>query len=696
MADREIVNDCYILQGGLGTDACCDLVEASAMFAATRFLLRFFRPGIPPEAVEAFRARVVDSYNVRHRAIVDAIEVDRSGKRLFVSSEYGGQKTLRAVLGEATGFPLELVCGFVLELAQGLDAFHAHGLAYGTLDADSVWAARDAGEVIELRFLKPGYLDFVPWYGRDDAGTLERFAYLAPEVKGLAPYELGPWSDVYSLGVHLYRFITGLLPFRRQSVERALNKSVSVLHVARALARRGVPEQLVRIAVRCVRRNPKLRYRSCVELVSDLKEVLASLARASEAAGIPDPGRSIAYLNRERERLGAAQYARTLETAEYFRTIVAGGPSVASGGSARFPARFPTGTDDPEGSAEIEELEALEADGEEDDDRLDDGRIAADSVRAIELERASREGKVVRSAAATGTRFVEEAVEREVRVDLPAAPAAPPISRGEESAARLSADVPAGAVVRGHAAASGGGAAVNAGRIATAPSEVAPLRGGRAAGETRRRASGPSTPDHAAIRWRAERVRLDAAASRLLDGFGAARQGRGSFSFVERPDDARALAVLRHALALMEEGGFLADAGSCAAGLAAVCARVVAALRAAVESRPRRERRRLASRCDAFEVLLPLPDAMETTGDSDDAKVRFEAAARALAGFGTRSRPLVLVVGDSERADRSLHALFLALAGAARRSAFYGIAFHGDAQAPDWHALAGGRTSREA
>ncbi|MBN1243319.1 MAG: hypothetical protein JXA15_11510 [Spirochaetales bacterium] len=700
MEGREIVNDCYIIQGSLGTDACCDLVGASAMFAATRFLLRFFKPGIPPEAIEAFRIRTVGSYNVRHRAIVDAIEIDRSDARVFVSSEFGGQKPLRSVLAEGAAFPLELAVGFVLELAQGLDAFHSRGLVYGTLDADSVWAARDAGEVIELRLLKPGYLDLVPWYDREDGGTLERFAYLAPEVKGVAPYEIGPWSDVYSLGVHLYRFFTGLLPFRRQAAERARGKSVSVLHVAKALARRGVPESLVRVAVRCVRRNPKLRYRSCVELITDLKEVLAQRSRENEAAGLPDPARGIAYLNRERERLGATQYVRTLETVEYFRAVAQAGVVPAESGEARrFP--FDPGLAAIDGMGELEELESVES---EDDDAWEAVRIAAESMKAVEAER-------VRGIASMADEMTKRRPYSERAYDsgrtegasstVPEAPAGGPAPRpaafaeaGSLKGAPVAPPAPAAAPVErsgtGKGAEPSAASTEEFGR-GPAAHKSEPRRG--AAASTRRAAPKPAlaVEETPVIRWRAERVRSEAAASRLLAGFDLAKSGRGSFGFLQRPADARTLAVLRRALALMGEQGILVDAGSCAAGSEAVCARIVAALRTFVGARPRRERRKLAGRSEAFMASLPLPSYQELVGGDLAAHARIDATARALAGFGSRSRPLVLVVGDAERAARPLHELFLALAVAARRTPFCGIAFHGDAQAPDWHTLARGR-----
>lgn len=688
MEGREIVNDCYILQGSLGTDACCDLVAASAMFAATRFLLRFFRPGLPSEAIEAFRARTVGSYNVRHRAIIDAIEIDRSGSRIFVSSEFGGQKPLRTVLAEGAVFPLELVCGFVLELAQGLDAFHSRDLVYGTLDADSVWAARDAGEVIELRLLKPGYLDLVPWYDREDAGTLERFAYLAPEVKGAAPYEIGPWSDVYSLGVHLYRFFTGLLPFRRQAAERAREKSVSVLHVAKALARRGVPESLVRVAVRCVRRNPKLRYRSCVELVADLKEVLAQRSKDNAAAGLPDPARSMAYLNRERERLGAAQYVRTLETAEYFRTVALGG-SERSGADEmpRFP--FDQELSAAGGMAELEELESVEA---EDDDTWDADRIAAESKKAVEEERVRGGVPGFRAVSDFRDRAEPARIVRGMEgasIDFPGfRTGKPAVASSPDRLSDRSGAEGAGVAPGGEGVAPGGALSrVHEGK-GDPPRKSSP----RAASGARGPASKPNgaTREPPVVRWRAERVRSDAAASRLLAGFDEAKAGRGSFRFVERPADARTLAVIRRALALMGERGILVDAGSCAAGAEAVCARIAAALRAVIASRPRRERGKLSGRCDAFEEALPLPSPRELDGGDAAARARIEAAARALAGFGSRARPLALVVGDAEQSARPLHELFLALAVAARRTPFCGIAFHGDAQAPDWHTLSRG------
>ncbi|HOX17596.1 MAG TPA: hypothetical protein PKW82_03995, partial [Spirochaetales bacterium] len=433
------------------------------------------------------------------------------------------------------------------------------------------------------------------------------------------------------------------------------------------------------VAVRCVRRNPKLRYRSCVELVADLKEVLAQRSKENEAAGLPDPARGMAYLNRERERLGATQYVRTLETVEYFRSVGRGGIQSAVKEEAR---RFPFDPEpvDDDGMAEIEELESVES---EDDDTWDTVRIAAESMKAVGAVRVPIAAPAV--GAATRPRLEAESVKDKGWTD--------------GAARRDDAEQPGGVPQQSVSAAEKVGGDDGAGAAMDARPEAPSFTAGRrrmrrgAASAPQAGVSKSAGPEVAApvIRWRSERVRLEAAAARLLAGFDAAKSGRGSFGFLERPADARTLAVLRRALALMAEEGVLVDAGSCAAGVEAVCARIVVVLRAVVESRPRRERRKLSARSGAFEAALPLPSSQELAGADEAGRSRIEMAARALAGFGSRTRPLVLVAGDAERAAQPLHELFLALAVEARRTAFYGIAFHGDAQAPDWHTLAQSR-----
>src|SRR5262249_26322292 len=105
----------------------------------------------------------------------------------------------------------------------------------------------------------------VPSDGSDLAGTP---LYLAPELfDGHPAVER---TDLYSLGVLLYRLVTGAFPLRATTLEE-----LRVAHSQGAIvrlrdARSDLPTAFVRIIDRAIGTNPEERYSSAGELEADL------------------------------------------------------------------------------------------------------------------------------------------------------------------------------------------------------------------------------------------------------------------------------------------------------------------------------------------------------------------------------------------------------------------------------------------
>ena len=102
------------------------------------------------------------------------------------------------------------------------------------------------------------------------AGTL---AYMSPEQTGRMNRSIDTRSDLYSLGVSLYRMLTGELPFTASNVIEWVH-----CHIARpplAPSRRGVPEPLSAIVMKLLAKNAEERYQTAAGLAADLRRCLA-------------------------------------------------------------------------------------------------------------------------------------------------------------------------------------------------------------------------------------------------------------------------------------------------------------------------------------------------------------------------------------------------------------------------------------
>ena len=185
------------------------------------------------------------------------------------------------VLEDRPGEPLEALLrrplpvsesiAMAAELARALAELHAMRLVHRDLRPANVLAdpARGLARLVDLSRAVP---EGAP------AGSVEGndLAYISPERSGRVGREVDGRSDLYSLGVLLYRMLTGELPFTASDALEWVH-----CHVARQPrppAELGpVPRAAADIAMKLLAKSPEDRYQSALGLAADLEQCLERL-----------------------------------------------------------------------------------------------------------------------------------------------------------------------------------------------------------------------------------------------------------------------------------------------------------------------------------------------------------------------------------------------------------------------------------
>src|SRR5262249_31003206 len=118
-------------------------------------------------------------------------------------------------------------------------------------------------------------------------------SYMAPEQAAGRTREVGPRSDVYSLGAVLYFALTGRPPFRSGSAIETMRQVVEEEPTPPSQLNPGVPRALESICLKCLRKGPDRRYQSAGEMADELDRFLAGSPAASGPAAEarqPPPG----------------------------------------------------------------------------------------------------------------------------------------------------------------------------------------------------------------------------------------------------------------------------------------------------------------------------------------------------------------------------------------------------------------------
>ncbi|MFO0929014.1 MAG: serine/threonine-protein kinase [Gemmataceae bacterium] len=175
---------------------------------------------------------------------------------------------------------VEAGCWMGARLAEAL----AHAHAQGVLHRDIKPA-----NILVNRYGRPMLVDFN--IARSDAGGGNPFggtlAYMAPEhldafnpSADTSPEAVDARSDLYSLGIVLYEFLTGRLPFPLDGSERVNAETLARLAAVRRAGPPPLPADLdappavARVLAGCLAPDPADRYQTAAELAAELDSCL--------------------------------------------------------------------------------------------------------------------------------------------------------------------------------------------------------------------------------------------------------------------------------------------------------------------------------------------------------------------------------------------------------------------------------------
>jgi serine/threonine protein kinase len=172
-----------------------------------------------------------------------------------------------------------------LQIADALAAAHAMGIIHRDLKPGNVFVIRALGmEAVKV-------VDFgIAKLSIEKATALTRPGklfgtplYMSPEQWDNA--DVGPASDVYSLGVVLYEMLTGHLPISG-SVMTEMAKNVA-LTSPRSLRthRPNISPALDAVVLRCLEKDAKNRFASMAELTNALREAQRTPSRSVTITG---------------------------------------------------------------------------------------------------------------------------------------------------------------------------------------------------------------------------------------------------------------------------------------------------------------------------------------------------------------------------------------------------------------------------
>lgn len=214
-AKRELYAGRYRLGEFLGKGATSTVVGAYDTLLERPVALKILHADLGARGILSREARILASVRHPNVVVVHALHEDEEPP-CIVMEWVEGERLDHFVAEHPISF--QEARRFLRQIADGLDAIHAAGLAHGDMKPENVMVGRDG----RLRIVDVG---LVPILERMEQGDiLGTPAYMAPErARGMvATPELDARSDVYSFAVLAFELLTGDVPFRAGGSEALL------------------------------------------------------------------------------------------------------------------------------------------------------------------------------------------------------------------------------------------------------------------------------------------------------------------------------------------------------------------------------------------------------------------------------------------------------------------------------------------
>ena len=264
--DYELIGE--IARGGMGVvyrakQVSLDRVVALKMILAGRLATT--------DDVERFRTEAEAAARLQHPNVVAVFEVGDTDGQHYFSMEYieGDSLSQKLAHGPMSG---RLAAKYVRTIARAVHYAHRQGILHRDLKPSNILIdAADEPHVTDFGLAKRLGVDT----GQTRSGAVMGTpSYMAPEQAQGRTREATPAADVYSLGAILYELVTGRPPFK---AETPLDTVVQVLENEPApptLLNPNIDQDLETISLKCLQKDPLLRYTSAEQMADDLHRYL--------------------------------------------------------------------------------------------------------------------------------------------------------------------------------------------------------------------------------------------------------------------------------------------------------------------------------------------------------------------------------------------------------------------------------------
>jgi len=232
-----------------------------------------------PTFVARFRQEAQAAANLSHPNIVNMYDWGREGDTYYIVMEYVNGMDLKSLVQSRGPLDPMKAADYAAQVCSALAVAHGYDIIHRDIKPHNIILTPEGTiKVMDFGIARAGNTTMT-----QTGSVLGTAQYISPEqAQGK---NLGPASDLYSLGATLYELVTGRPPFEGDTPVATALMQVNSDPIPPRQIRASIPPALEAVIMRSMRKDPSERYDSANEMRADLKRVMGGQPAVGGAYG---------------------------------------------------------------------------------------------------------------------------------------------------------------------------------------------------------------------------------------------------------------------------------------------------------------------------------------------------------------------------------------------------------------------------
>ena len=263
----------HLATGGMGS-----VYDVEDVTVGKRYVLKTLHPQLVSrhDLAKRMEAEARALARLQHPNIVDVVTAgmttDDQRMPFYVMERLNGQN-LRVVIEKKGSLKLTHCFRIAIDVLDALEHAHENSIIHRDVKPDNIFLHRNANGTNTTKLLDFGIMRLLDNKLSQTQGKfIGTLRYASPEQ--IFGGELGPATDIYSLGIVLYEMIAGRGPFDDVGDAYAIGAAHAQLPPPSVARFTAVPPQLERLVMSALAKLPHERPRDCFSFAAELRRML--------------------------------------------------------------------------------------------------------------------------------------------------------------------------------------------------------------------------------------------------------------------------------------------------------------------------------------------------------------------------------------------------------------------------------------